>query len=139
MFYTWNEGVHVVLVWSFDHVFTLCLLCELRGRMQPRKLQCCIWRDSIKPSLRFSWFCVFFISKGFLSFISVIFAWNAMFCIDSGYFMKSSPFTAIHRSFWNCADVLYMEWMSEWTFYMFSWLLLFPYCFDLIEWKYNRQ
>ena len=31
--------------------------------MQPRKLQCCIWRDSIKPSLRFSWFCVFFFSK----------------------------------------------------------------------------
>ena len=32
--------------------------------MQPRKLQFCIWRDSIKPSLRFSWFCVFFVSKG---------------------------------------------------------------------------
>ena len=32
--------------------------------MQPCKLQCCIWRDSIKPNLRFSWFCVFFISKG---------------------------------------------------------------------------
>ena len=28
------------------------------------KLQCCIWRDSTKPSLRFSWFCVFFVSKG---------------------------------------------------------------------------
>ena len=28
------------------------------------KLQCCIWRDSIKPSLRFPWFCVFFVSKG---------------------------------------------------------------------------
>ena len=32
--------------------------------MQPRKLHCCIWRDSIKPSLRFSWFCVFLVSKG---------------------------------------------------------------------------
>ena len=32
--------------------------------MQTRKLQCCIWSDSIKPSLRFSWFCVFFVSKG---------------------------------------------------------------------------
>ena len=32
--------------------------------MQPRKLQCCIWRDSFKPSLRFSWLCVFFVSKG---------------------------------------------------------------------------
>ena len=36
----------------------------LWGCMQPRKLQCYIWRDSIKPSLRFSWFCVFFVSKG---------------------------------------------------------------------------
>ena len=36
----------------------------LRGRMQPRKLQCCICRDTIKPRLRFSWFCVFFVSKG---------------------------------------------------------------------------
>ena len=26
--------------------------------MQPRKLQCCIWRDTTKPSLQFSWFCV---------------------------------------------------------------------------------
>ena len=25
--------------------------------MQPRKLQCFIWRGSIKPILRFSWFC----------------------------------------------------------------------------------
>ena len=33
------------------------------GLMQPCKLQCSIWRDSIKPSLRFSWFCVFFVSK----------------------------------------------------------------------------
>ena len=32
--------------------------------MQPRQLQCCIWRDSIKLSLRFSWFCMFFVSKG---------------------------------------------------------------------------
>ena len=32
--------------------------------MQPRKLQYCIWRGSIKPSLRFSWFCVFFVSIG---------------------------------------------------------------------------
>ena len=36
----------------------------LRGRIQPRKLQYCIWRDSIKPSLRFSWLFVFFVSKG---------------------------------------------------------------------------
>ena len=27
---------------------------------RPRKLQRCIWRDAIKPSLRFSWFCVLF-------------------------------------------------------------------------------
>ena len=32
--------------------------------MRPRKLQCCTWKDSINPSLRFSWFCVFFVSKG---------------------------------------------------------------------------
>ena len=32
--------------------------------MQPRKLQCCIWRDLTKPSLRFSWLCAFFVSKG---------------------------------------------------------------------------
>ena len=32
--------------------------------MQPPKLLFCIWRDSIKPSLRFSWYCVFFVSKG---------------------------------------------------------------------------
>ena len=32
--------------------------------MQPRKLQCCLWRDSIKLSLRISWFCAFFVSKG---------------------------------------------------------------------------
>ena len=31
--------------------------------MQPRKLQCCIWRETIKPSLRFSWFCLS-VSKG---------------------------------------------------------------------------
>ena len=41
------------------------------GGVQPRKLQCCIWRDSVKPSLLFSWFCVFFVSKGnpFFTFI----------------------------------------------------------------------
>ena len=32
--------------------------------MQPRKQQCWIWTDSIKPSLRFPWICVFFVSKG---------------------------------------------------------------------------
>ena len=34
---------------------------SLKTQNGPRKLQC--W-DSIKPSLRFSWFCVFFVSKG---------------------------------------------------------------------------
>ena len=33
-------------------------------RIQPRKLHCRTWRDFIKPSLRFSFFCVFFVSKG---------------------------------------------------------------------------
>ena len=33
------------------------------GRMQPRKLQCCIWRNSIKPSFQFLWFCVFFFQR----------------------------------------------------------------------------
>ena len=33
------------------------------GRMQPRKLYCCIFRDLVKPSLRFSFFCVFFVSN----------------------------------------------------------------------------
>ena len=32
--------------------------------MQPDKLQCCIWRDSVKPSLQFSCFYVLFGSKG---------------------------------------------------------------------------
>ena len=32
--------------------------------MQPRKLQCCKWRDTIKTKLRFSWFCVFFVFNG---------------------------------------------------------------------------
>ena len=32
--------------------------------MQSRKLQCGIWRESMKPSLRFSSFCVFFVCKG---------------------------------------------------------------------------
>ena len=37
------------------------------GRMQPRKLHYCIWRELIKPGLRFfSLFCVFFVSKGSL-------------------------------------------------------------------------
>ena len=36
-------------------------------RMQPRKLHSYIWRDSIKPSLRVSFFYVFFVSKGSLS------------------------------------------------------------------------
>ena len=43
----------------------------VRGRMQPRNLQCCIWRNSIKPSLRFSWFYVFFVSKGNPFFIFI--------------------------------------------------------------------
>ena len=46
----------------------------LGEHMQCCKPQCCIWRDSIKPSLRFSWFCVFFDCKGntFLLLISYI-------------------------------------------------------------------
>ena len=35
-----------------------------RGHMQSRKLHCCIWRILIKPNLRFSFFFVFFVSKG---------------------------------------------------------------------------
>ena len=34
--------------------------------MQPRKLHCCIWRDSIKPSLRFSWFLCSLFPKAIL-------------------------------------------------------------------------
>ena len=34
------------------------------GRMQPGKLQYCIWRDSIKPSPIFVIFSVFIVSKG---------------------------------------------------------------------------
>ena len=52
MFYRWGRGP----------------LCRpnrsARGSVQARKLQCCIWSDSIQPSLQFSWFCVFFVSKG---------------------------------------------------------------------------
>ena len=43
--------------------------------MQPRKQQCCIWRDSIKPSLRISYFCVFFVSKGNPF-------WLLLYCVD---------------------------------------------------------
>ena len=45
--------------------------------MQPRKLQCCIWRDSIKPSLRFSWFlCVLcFQRQSFFTFILLYCSW----------------------------------------------------------------
>ena len=32
--------------------------------MQPRRPQCCIWRDLIKPSLRFAFFCVFCVFDG---------------------------------------------------------------------------
>ena len=32
--------------------------------MLPRKLECCIWRDLLKPILRFPLLCVFFVSKG---------------------------------------------------------------------------
>ena len=39
-------------------------------RMQPRKLQCCIWRGSIGPSLRF---CVFFVSKGSIFLLLLLF------------------------------------------------------------------
>ena len=35
-----------------------------RRRMHPRKLQYCVWWHSIKQSLWFSWFCVFFVPKG---------------------------------------------------------------------------
>ena len=31
--------------------------------LQPCTLPCCIWKDSIKLSLRFLFFCVFFVSK----------------------------------------------------------------------------
>ena len=42
--------------------------------MQLRKLHFCILTDLIKPSVRFSFFCVFFASKdNFLDFSSYIF------------------------------------------------------------------
>ena len=55
---------HHLLVWTY---------------LQPRKLQCCIWRDSVKPSLRFSWFCVFFVFKGTPFWLLLHFIWNDFF------------------------------------------------------------
>ena len=49
------------------------------GRMQPRKLQCCIWRDTIKPILRFSWICVFFVSKGNIPFFTFILLYLSLY------------------------------------------------------------
>ena len=55
----------VQVIFCFIEPFLVILKIEyrFRGHMQPRKLQCCIWRDSVKLSLRFSWFWVFFVSK----------------------------------------------------------------------------
>ena len=55
-------------------------LANARMRMNPRKLQCCIWRDSIKPSLRFSWFCVFFVSEGNLFFTFILVYCSLLLC-----------------------------------------------------------
>ena len=54
--------------------------------MQPRKLQFCIWRVSIKPSLRFSWFCVFFVSKG----IFLLLWWYARYITDAPEKLKKN-------------------------------------------------
>ena len=58
-YYLWDH-------WAHPGYFENGILFKpaLGGRMQPIKLQCCIWRDSFKPSLRFSCFLVFFVSKG---------------------------------------------------------------------------
>ena len=58
---TWSGRIHV----------------DFFTRKRPRKLQCCIWKDSIKPSLRLSWFSVSFVSKGniFFTFILLYCSW----------------------------------------------------------------
>ena len=55
------------VVWHFYFQHWICPNAMMEVSL------CCIWRDSIKPSLRFSWFCVFFVSKGnlFFTFISL--------------------------------------------------------------------
>ena len=87
------------------------------GRMQLRKLQCCIWSDSIKPSVRFSWFCVFFVSKGnpFWLLISIYYSHlspNLMLWLtlsDSNY-LYLEQISMVHKTFeplwFDC--VLYM-------------------------------
>ena len=59
------------------------LKTSARESMHTRKPHCCIWRDLLKPSLRFSFFCVSFVSKGRL----LDFYWTI--CADiSSYFRR---------------------------------------------------
>ena len=53
--------IFIIFLFPFGAFSTFGLLWKSGGHMKLRELQCSIWRDSIKPSLRFSFFCVFFV------------------------------------------------------------------------------
>ena len=72
--------------------------------MQPRKLQCCIWRDSIKASFLFAWFCVFFVSKG-NPFWLLFHTWR-LFC---HCLFLISPFGVSQRLFFLIEEVLHLN------------------------------
>ena len=55
-YFLWDHWTHSGY---FDN--RIPLKAEVRGRIQPRKLQ---WRDLKKPNLGFLFFCVVFVSKG---------------------------------------------------------------------------
>ena len=70
-YFLWHHWVLVILNENRISLKPALCVCVSRGwgrggegwRMQPCKLQCCIWRDSNKLSLRFLWFCVLFVSR----------------------------------------------------------------------------
>ena len=57
---TWKQEITEILKQKKNNSWTA--VCPTRTRASGTNRR--IWRDSIKPSLRFSWFCVFFVSKG---------------------------------------------------------------------------
>ena len=49
-----------------QHLTRIYIMVQGISYLHPRKLHYCIGRDFIKPSLWFSYLCVFFVSKGYL-------------------------------------------------------------------------
>ena len=115
--------------------------------MQPRKLQCCIWRDSTKPSLRFSWFWMFFVSKGnpFLLLFSCVLAsvrhWAVFFVISQCFWLYMFH-CAVSRMRWRTpmrtVPRRFLCWSSSFYVRLITKTRLFKYIVNFISknWKF---